>query len=166
MYFPSIFHSIENYFEFIKSGNFFPSEKISDASGGSQTKALSRHLDYTISQQVSLFFKRKKGRESRSINTKNIGCMAKNLADASFSGLLSSFLGLLCGTRGSNEESGLPHDQLLHLSNSQHHQLLACDLSPWNISSRPRFCFTSSVPRKPARIWTTKWPFIMNKIKC
>lgn len=73
-----------------------------------------------ISQQVSLFLRNKgeKGRESRSINTKNIGCIAKNLADAFFSGLLSSFLSLQCGTGGSNEESGLPHDQLLQLSNS------------------------------------------------
>lgn len=38
-----------------KAAAFFPC-KISDASGGSQTKALSRHLDYTISQQDSVFF--------------------------------------------------------------------------------------------------------------
>lgn len=126
---------------------FFP-WKISDASGGSQTKALSRHLDYTISQQVSLFFeeerREKEWKQEYKYKEHWLHCKESCWC------LLFQIAQQLpqCGTWGSNEESGLPHDQLLHLSNLQHHQLLASDLSPWNISFHPHFCFASSVPCK------------------
>lgn len=94
----------------------------------------------------SFFSREKRGkREQEEYKYKKRWLVAKNLADAFFSGLLSTFFSLQCGTRGSNEESGVPHDQLLHLSNLQHHHLLVSDLSPCNISSHPQICFASSV---------------------
>lgn len=87
----------------MKNINFF----LNHIPGGSQTKALSLHLDYTISQQGLFFLGRKEEKGNRSSKYKKRWLVAKNLADAFFSGLLSTFFSLQCGTRGSNEESGV-----------------------------------------------------------
>lgn len=147
MHFPLYSTEHKNYIEFIKSSSVFPLKNKWRLWWFTDKSIVTASGLHHFTAGLSFLRKRGERSKSRGINTKNKACIAKNLADAFLSGLLSSFLSL-CGTKGSNNESGLPYDQLLHLSNSQHHQLLSSDLSHWNISAHPNFCFASSVPCK------------------
>jgi len=94
------------------------------------------------------FFLRKKSEKAGAKTQRTLPTL-HILADASFSRLLSIFLSSAVRDVGSNEETELPHDQLLYLSNQQRrHTFWQWPFTPEHRLSFSLFRFASSVPFK------------------
>lgn len=114
----------------MKKTNFF---KITSLVAHRQKR---RHGSWITPLHSTSFFRERRGKRSRrSINPGNAGWLQRNLLTPSFRDC--SAPSSVCSAGLEATRSGVPHDQLLHLSNLQHHHLLVSDLSPRNISSHP-----------------------------